>query len=432
MTSASDRGRFRTPEPLGVPSLLVAVLAAVGLVVAAVVVVAVSGSAAVRAVAVVLLWLCLTALMVYVYALVTRTGVRPERAEVKVPAGPAMPLGAGIGADRLRSATTTALRDAHALQRGTRHFAEAAASMLRAQNEGAKTSSGLIELFEAQGACAEHQQRLLEQRLEALGQYRSAAADDEAIIAASLYERLLVRGVATNARHAFGLLSLGAATYTLMEHLAAVADDNTTRSLAERCRRELEPLAERWSGSWDTVLDLEAEGANGDAHHAMVALLEETHDMEAMRASLLAVTAAQARAAANAPGAEDAGLGRLVALIDQERYAAEHDRDLLREQLQALDHHPSRRHAFETFAAARATALVEHIRSYKLVRDIRDLVAAGELEAASYELLAGAADRAGDPDTASLARKLHAKERTASERLRAELDSALEIALLAD
>lgn len=89
-------------------------------------------------------------------------------------------------------------------------------------------------------------------------------------------------------------------------------------------------------------------------------------------------------------------------------------------------------HAFETVAAARAAGLIEHIRSYRLVRDIRDLLAASQLETATYTLLAKAAERAGHPDTATLAHQLRARQHTSAERLSAELDPSLEIALLAE
>lgn len=65
-------------------------------------------------------------------------------------------------------------------------------------------------------------------------------------------------------------------------------------------------------------------------------------------------------------------------------------------------------------------------------RRIRDLLAAGRLEAASYELLARAAGRADDPDTASLARKLRDRESQTTQRIEEQLDSALEVALLAE
>lgn len=49
-----------------------------------------------------------------------------------------------------------------------------------------------------------------------------------------------------------------------------------------------------------------------------------------------------------------------------------------------------------------------------------------------HTLLAWAAERAGHPDTATLAQQLGVRERTAAERLGAELDSALEITLLGE
>lgn len=49
---------------------------------------------------------------------------------------------------------------------------------------------------------------------------------------------------------------------------------------------------------------------------------------ETMRARLLAVSAGQARAAGVAAGAEDAGLAHLVAPVDQERSGAANDRNL--------------------------------------------------------------------------------------------------------
>ncbi len=429
--SASDpvgppRSGDAPPDALGVPTTLVAFVVAVALLVGAIVAVALAQSAIVDIAAVGVLGIAGIALAAYLLAVINRTGVATAGAGAPGPA-PVVAVGAGVSADRMHAALVTALRDAHALQRGTRHVADAAAALLRARSNGSNHAADAIALFESQRDQAADQKKRLEDRLRMLGQHASRAADEEAIIAASLYERLLVRGVATNARHAYGLASLGAATYRLIEQVASSAGDHTTRALAEQSRRELEPLADRWTGLWDTVLELD-----GDPRHIMLTLLEEAHAMQAMRASLLAVTAKHARAAGLAAGAEDAGLVNLIALVDQERSAAAGDRDLLRQRLRTLNHHPSLAHGFETFAAARATALVEQIRSYKLIRDIRDMLAADQLETATYDLLARAAERAGDPDTAKLAERLRADEREAADRLAQQLDTALEIALLAE
>lgn len=416
----------------GVPGLLIAVLAAVLLSVLAVVLVVVSESELVRAAAVVLVALGSLALVMYVYAMATRAGIAEPKGGAGAASLSAAQLGADVGAGRLRAALVTALRDAHALQRGSAHFAAAAASSLRGSTEPAGVAAGLVDLFETQRDQAGRHEALLGDHLHALGARASRGTDDEAIIAARLYERLLVRGVATNARHAFGLLALNTATYRLIEHLAAAAGDEAGRELAVRCRRDVDPLAERWPAAWEQVLDADIDGVPDGARRTMLVLLDEARDTEAIRASLLRVTAAQARQAGAAPGTEDAGLARLVAHVDQQRSEAESGRDLLDERIRALDHHPPRLHTFETTAAARAAALVEHVREYKVVRDVRDLLAAERLETATYTLLAGAADRAGDAETAALAQRLGAREHVGSERLSAELDSALEVALLAE
>jgi hypothetical protein len=429
MTLSSQRPPRDPSDAAGTPSLLIAIVAAIGIVVGAVIAIAVSGSILVRAGAVVLMVLAGSAIWWYTYTFLNRSGAEPPDT---VPAGrrPSMPLGAGLGPERLHAALVSALRDIHGLQRGARHFAEAAGAMLRRAGRGA-AAEGVERLFAAQRDLADAQAHELEQRLDEIGAHPSRSADDEALIAASLYEHLLARGVSTNARHAYGLLWLGAVTYGLIERLAATAGDEPTRALAERARLELEPLAERWSRSWDAVLDAE-QARNGEPRAVMLTLLEDAHDMEAMRARLLSVSSTQTRAVGSASGVEDAGLPLLVALVEQERASAEDDRNRIDERLRAPHHHPFRRHGFETLAAARAGALVEHVRDYKVVRDLRDLVAADRLESATYDLLAAAAQRAGDAETATLARTLASRERTAAHRVSAELETALEVALLAE
>jgi hypothetical protein len=222
--SAPERSADRARDAPGVPTTLVALVVAVLLVIAAIVAVALSDSAVVRAAAVGVFGVAGLALAAYLLAVLNRTGVSVERAGA--PGAPTMDLGAGVDGDRLREALVTVLRDAHALQRGTRHIAGTAAAMIRSPSDSTSAATAVIDLLQTQrDRAAGHEQRL-EERLRALGTHPSRGTDDEAIIAASLYERLLVRGVATNARHAFGLTSLGAATYILIEHLAAVAGDD--------------------------------------------------------------------------------------------------------------------------------------------------------------------------------------------------------------
>lgn len=435
-TAPSHRSEAREPIPV------LWMLAAVLVVLAAIVAVAVSGSQAVRVVAVLVLGLVTLGVIVAVYALLSRTGVRAAPGEhaaaTGVPGGP--PAGVAIPGGRVAAALVVAVRDAHALAHGTSRFVDGAVAHLPAGDLDA-TPAGeadaaavatVRDLLAAQGAQAERCERELARRLADLGHARTRAADDEAAIAEWLYERLLTRGVATDARHAFGLLHLLLATSGLLERLAVAAGDEPTRALAAACHADLAPLAERWTGAWDAVLDADAAVTGRDAGAARTALLDEARSMETMRARLAAVTAAQTREAAAAAGTEQAGAGRLIAAVEQARAAGEAHREPLARLRRGREERRPWLLGWETFAAARATALVDRVRDYKSVRDVRDLLAADELALATYELLARAADRAGDAETAEQARTLREHERAGAGRLEPALAVALEVALLAE
>lgn len=420
------RGAGTSAETTGIPGLLLAILGAAAVMVAAIIVVAVSESAVLRVVAVVLLGIVTLAVIAYVYSLLARTGVAG--------APPAAGRGAGVapGTERVEAALVTALRDAHALAHGTARFATAAAAHLRSRSGEGAAASEIAALLDAQHEHAERHEQALDERLRALGRERSRGGDDEAAVAAWLYDRLLEHGVVTDARHAVGLIALGDATFASVEGLAAQASDDEAGRLAVSARSDLASLGARWSESWERVLEADEQLGRRSAGETMRRVLEEARETESMRAALLAVSASQSREAGIAAGAEEAGLAGLVDLIDGERAETARRREQLGDRLRALGHHASRLHAWETFAAARSASLVEHVRGYKLIRDVRDLLAAGRLETGTYELLRRAAERAGDEETARLAHGLGAEARSASGRLDGSLAPALRIALLAE
>ena len=161
-------------------------------------------------------------------------------------------------------------------------------------------------------------------------------------------------------------------------------------------------------------------------------VLKQAHEMEQMRASLLTLASSHENAAGNASGAEDARLPRLLNAIEQERAATAERLQQLRHRATTIGARPIGAHPWETFAAARATALVESIRSYKVVRDIRDVIAADHLATATYDLLEQTAIRSGDAETAALATGLSHRERGAIEQLEDSLDETLKVALFAE
>ncbi|HEY4279456.1 MAG TPA: hypothetical protein VGM91_14625 [Conexibacter sp.] len=412
------------------PSIVFA--GAVLVVVAAVISFAVSGSETLRVVAFVVLAVVTVGVVVYLYQLLIRTRSIEQAGESA--GGEALRLGDEVSSGRVDDVVAALLRDAHALQRGVGRFADAAAGRLAdgPGGGGGRSAEAVAGLLGRQRDHAAAVEGRLTERLEALGQHRGRAAEGELLVSEWLYERLLAHSVLTNARHAYGLAQLTATSHAMLERLAAIAGDEPTGQLAQETRREAAAQAAAWGEAWDVVLDAfagQTTNAGADATHA---LLDEAAGMEQMRARLLEVTLAQTRQAGLVAGAEDAGLQPLLAAIARERdLAGEHAR-LLRERARELGRPTSRLHSWETFAAARASAASEHVRGYKLARDLRDVIAADHLEIATLDLLEHAARRASDTTTADLAARMRAQAAGTGPRCEGHLDSALEIALLAE
>ena len=253
-----------------------------------------------------------------------------------------------------------------------------------------------------------------------------------ALVAAWLFGRLLDPDCTTSARHAFALAQLAATSYTIGERLARTSGDSESEQLMARCRSDAHGIVSAWEDSSEAVLEL-TERMTGVNHGRVTAeLLEQARETEEMRASLLTLTSSHENAAGSASGSEDAGLPRLLNLVDEERAATDDRLENLRRRIRDVGAEPLAAHPWETFAASRTTALVESIRSYKVIRDVRDVIAADHLATATYGLLEQAAIRSGDRDTTELARRFRQREHSATDRLESSLDETLEVALLAE
>lgn len=379
-------------------------------------------------------WVAVPALVVLVVLLVAgivgymRRMVRdPGELPIAEPEAATLRLGEAVEPERVRAALAASLRDAHAQQRGAERFLRAFAERLQDSPEHA---AALRELIEEQRRQAGVHARLLEQRLHAIGERASRLAEEEALIGAWLFERVLADGASVNARHAFALAELSAVSFEMARRLAVVAGDRGSEQLLADLQAQACEIAGRWRQAWEAVLEVDVARRGPDGRQATLDLLEQARRVEEMRGGLLEMTAWHQRAAANPAGTEAAGLSGLLQLTELERAAAREQRELLLRRSALLDGRPSALGRWETLAAARAASLVESARSFKVLRDARDVIAAEHLQIATFELLERAARHAGDSATAEMARGLAESEGQALERLRERIEETLEVALL--
>lgn len=423
MRSTRPTARF-TAEPAREASLPVVFAAAVLVVVGAIVLFVVTNSDVLRAIVFALLVAMVFVLSAYIYRMLTSTRAAPEPGPEGRAAQPVFRLGDEVSQQRLQGAIVATLRDLLALEHGTLRFAQGA---LRRLDDGA-SSEHVGELLDRQQQEAAMAKRALTERLDAVGRGRRRSGHPQTL-AQWVDDRLLSHNILTNARHAYGLTHLAATSAAILERLGGAAGDGATHHLATEIRERAEGLAAAWDGSWDSVLDACIAQGHADEPGAMQELLADAEGMERMRAALLRVAFAHGREAGFAAGAEDAGLDQLLETMEGEAHIVDDHLRLVDVRLRELSARPSRRRAWETYALTHTT---EHVRAFKLARDMRDVVATAHLEAGTYNILEHAARRASDSTTGALATRLHGEAVAAANRDTAALDTALEVALLAE
>ena len=119
----------------------------------------------------------------------------------------------------------------------------------------------IVEMLRQHKAETRRQERLLHERLRALGGFglMSAGKDIAAIAAAQakgVADLWRADRAARNARDAFVTEHLEIAAYELLERLAERAGDPETAEVARTNRAEEEAMAERIASNWDRFLDL--------------------------------------------------------------------------------------------------------------------------------------------------------------------------------
>jgi len=157
----------------------------------------------------------------------------------------------------------------------------------------------------------------------------------------------------------------------------------------------------------------------GDIHDQLNTYLKDAHALEQMS---LQMTEAAAKAT------DDPQLQALFTHHHEE--TEEHER-LIRERLEARGESPSKMKEIGGRVAAMGKGVGAMSPSDTPARLARDGYVQEHTEVAAYELLCRVAERAGDTETATVARRILENERQTAEKIAATWDHATDLALQA-
>jgi ferritin-like metal-binding protein YciE len=215
--------------------------------------------------------------------------------------------------------------------------------------------------------------------------------------------------------HAYSYEHMELAAYELLKRMAQRAGDEHVRELAERIGTQERAMADRIAQRWDRAVEaaLKDKGAD-DLGKEVVKYLRDAHAIEGQALQLLEA------------GPKIAGFQELASVFEEHLVQTREHQRLVDERLQQLGSGPARFQA----GALRVGAL--HLGSFFKLQPDTPVKLAGfafafeALEAGAYEMLARTADRAGDAQTAELARRIGAEERAAAEKVSNTWDAAVD------
>ena len=157
--------------------------------------------------------------------------------------------------------------------------------------------------------------------------------------------------------------------------------------------------------------------AEGNLQQKVIDYIEDAHAMEQNVLQMLDSMIATTR--------DD----EIVQELEHHKMESERHEQLLRERLQALGRDVSLRKETQSIGAALLKGVADQVRGDKAGKNARDAFVSENLEIASYELLERLATRAGDEETAEIARKNRADEEAMAQKIASRWDKFVDLTL---
>jgi len=301
------------------------------------------------------------------------------------------------------------LTDAHSIER------QALVQMKAAP--GMAGDSEMAAAFEQHRTETEEHERLVEERLEALGASPAKLKDMAGTITGmgfGLFAKLQPDTPGKLAVHAFSYEHMELAAYDMLARVADRAGDNETAQMARRIEEQEGAMAERVAGMFDRAVDASLrELSPEDLHDQVRKYLEDAHAIEAQAIQLLS------------KGPDLAGTADLADAYEEHLAQSREHQQLVETRLQSYGARPSRMKDAALRLGALNWAMFFGAQPDTPAKLAAFSYAFEHLEIAAYELLRRVAGRAGDDQTQAIADTILGEERAAADKIHRAFDSAL-------
>ena len=313
----------------------------------------------------------------------------------------------------LKSQLVKYLTDAHSIER------QALVQMKAAP--GMAGDAEIAAAFEQHRTETEEHERLVDERLKALGASPSKVKDVVGAVTGmgfGLFAKLQPDTPGKLLAHAFSYEHMELAAYDLLARVAERAGDTATAQVARRIEEQERAMAVRIAALFDRAVEVSLrELSPDDLNDQLRKYLEDAHAIEAQAIQLLSKSP------------DLAGTPDLASVYEEHLAQSREHEELVDTRLRAHGARPSRLKDAALRLGALNWGMFFGAQPDTPAKLAAFSYAFEHLEIAAYELLRRVAGRAGDAQAQSMADTILGEERAAADKIHAAFDNALDATL---